>query len=176
MGALPAPLPACGVGWKAGLGVEHAAWGHLVSFPSLSSLWVPCHGCHVSEPFWCSQVTFSSISLHLHHHELPALLYRQTLLFPSSHLSLERGWGTQCWHLRYAGVGTCAAPKWAANCWCLQVGSFMTLVCTPQKSESKILGSPTRPPRHPRLSHLWGPPSLSLFYKHIYQLPVAAVS
>lgn len=80
-----------------------------------------------------------------HHHKLPALLYRQTLPFPSSRLPPDQGWGMQCWHRLCAGRATLATPRWGANCWCLQGGSFTSLVCTLQKSESKISGSPTKP-------------------------------
>lgn len=95
-----------------------------VPFPSLSSPWAPRRGCQVSKPFWCSQVTFSSTSLHPLHHELPALLYRQTLPFPSSHVPLDQGWGMQCWHRPCAGMGTLATPQRDVNCRCLQGGFF----------------------------------------------------
>lgn len=80
-----------------------------------------------------------------HDHKLPALLYRQALLFPRSRLPLDQGWGMQCWHRPCAGMGMLAAPRWGVKCWCLQGGSFTSLVCTLQKSETKISGSPTRP-------------------------------
>lgn len=145
--ALPAPLPGCGAERKARLGEEQGARAHSTRLwgvlPSLPGPWAPWHGCQVSKPFWCSQVRFSSTSLH-HHHKLPALLYRQTL-FPSSCLPRDQGWGMQRWHRPCAGMRTLAVPQWGVNCWYLQLACFTSLVCTLQKSESKILGSPTRP-------------------------------
>lgn len=115
----------------------HAALSCAESCPSPSNPLAPRRCCQVSKPFWCSQVTFSSTSLH---HKLPACFKDKSSHFQAAVLPQTKAGSCS------AGIGIFRDEHTrGVNCWCLQ-GCFITpLVCTLWKSESRISGSPTSP-------------------------------